>query len=60
MPVKRRFVQGTYITWEAREAIKKEALKRNVFATTLASEILEKKAKELMRKEQKHDENPQD
>lgn len=60
MPVKRRFVQGTYITWEAREAIRKEALKRNLFATTLASEVLEEKAKEWMKKGKKHDKNLQD
>ena len=51
MPVKRRQVQGAYISQEAQEALRKEAINRNMFTTTLVSEILEKKAKELIKKE---------
>jgi hypothetical protein len=54
MPVKRRTVQGAYISQDAQEALRKEAIRRNIFTTTLVSEILEKKAKELIRKESKH------
>lgn len=54
MPVKKRYVQGAYISSEAKEALKKEALRRGDFPTTFVSEILEKKARELIRKEQEH------
>ena len=57
MPVIRRKVQGAYISQEAQEALRKEAIKRNIFTTTLASEILEKEAKNLIRKESKSGEN---
>jgi hypothetical protein len=50
MPVKRRIVQGTYISVEAKEALKKEAKATNKFVTTVASEILERGAKALIRK----------
>jgi len=53
MAVKRRHVQGAYISSEAQEALRKEAIKRNIFTTTLVSEILEKKAKDFIRKELK-------
>lgn len=53
MPVTRRHVQGAYISSEAQEALRKEAIKRNIFTTTLVSEILEKKAKDFIRKESK-------
>jgi len=48
-----KVVQGSYISLEAQEALRKEAIKRNIFTTTLVSEILEKKAKDLIRKERK-------
>jgi hypothetical protein len=59
MVVKRRYVQGAYISAGARDALRKEAIKRNIFTTTLVSEILEKKAKELARKERKGAQNNQ-
>jgi len=59
MPVPKRFVQSAYITFEARDALNREAQRQNLFPSTLASEILEKKAKEILRKEQKDDKDPQ-
>ena len=50
MPVKRRIVQGTYISVEAKEALKKEAKATNKFVTTVASEILERGAKKLTKR----------
>lgn len=57
MPVKKRIVQGTYISVEAKEALKKEAKATNKFVTTVASEILERGAKALIRKAAKKNEN---
>lgn len=58
MPVERRIIQSTYISKEAKQIIEEEAKKRNMFTTTLASEIIEKEAKKIARKE-RHGKNNQ-
>jgi len=57
MPVERRFIQGTYISKEAKEALAQEAKRSNKFPATVASEILERGARLLIRKAAKENEN---
>jgi hypothetical protein len=53
MAVIRRVNQGTYITQETKAALEREAKRRGVFTTTLASNILEQAAKRIVRGEKK-------
>ena len=46
-----KVVQGTYISLEAKKALLAEAKRRDIFVTTLASEILEKEARRFAKKE---------
>ena len=47
MPRKIKTVQGTYIDLETKEILIREALRRDIFISTLASEILTKGAKRI-------------
>jgi hypothetical protein len=48
---KKKVIQGTYISLAAKQAIIREAKRKEIFATTLASEILEKAVKKIIRQE---------
>lgn len=57
MPVKRRVVQATYISKEAKAALVEEAKRTDKFVSRVASEILEKGAGLLARKAARKDED---
>jgi hypothetical protein len=50
-------VQGTYITKEAKEILAKNAKKKGISPTSFASEILEKAATRISKKERKGKKN---
>lgn len=47
----RKIVQGSYITLEARDALKREAGRKKILTTRLVSEIIEVAAEKIIRKE---------
>lgn len=47
----KKIVQGSYITLEARDALKRESGRKNILATRLTSQILEEAAEKIIRKE---------
>lgn len=47
----KKIVQGTYISIETKRALTREAERQGTHPTTIASEILEKEAKKILRKE---------
>ena len=47
----KKITQGTYISIETKKVLDREAKRKGVFTTTLASEILEKEARKILRKE---------
>lgn len=52
---KEKTVQGAFITLDAKRALVREAERQGIKPATLASEILEKEAKKIKRKELFHE-----
>ncbi|MFA5208522.1 MAG: hypothetical protein WC428_07820 [Candidatus Paceibacterota bacterium] len=50
----KKIIQGTYITKEAKAAINREARRQELFPSTLASQIIEKAAKQIIRRENRY------
>ena len=57
MKTPKKIVQGTYISIEAHQAFTREAEKRGEFLTRTVSNLLEKEALKIIKKEKKDAEN---
>jgi hypothetical protein len=51
MPRIKRVVQGSYISVEAKNALQREAKRNNTLPATYTSEVLEKEARRIIRRE---------
>lgn len=56
----RKIVQGAYITEAAKMALNREAKRQDLFPGTLAAQLLEKAAKQIIRKESRYGEDQQE
>jgi hypothetical protein len=53
----KKIVQGAYISTTAKSALNREAKRKGLFPGSLAAEILETAAKQIIRKENRYGEN---